>query len=441
MDNIDENRRLLSKEFVAERLFDIRANSVPGIDFWDEIDKTCDASTGNSEGCLLPADPYDFKIKIGDVRVCAHTRRITYVAVVDKVARGKWQIIPFSRYDNPANEKELLSEYAGGGALSVLQIWNFKVYSSAVLGKSWKLPSPLSPSDLWKARRLLCWLKGSNVKLSENIIQKTGFCAPEEEALVSDYEREESENFSEMDKEEEDNGKRTSNMLSFPKWVNYAIAASLVAVIGTSYPVMKPIADEWSRMSKCGDIFEEGRKNVRGGAAHLCFAVGSFCSLSGDVLSCEPEIVFLLPNGTYTVEVKEEGGDFHLRSEYNHASEKKTISWERLLGEKALARGKVYVLSVWDGKKLLLENIFEVISEKHALVISKDLIKEYWKYISRERYDYALAAIYYKHDYYSDAYPILLKLVRENPENEKYRNALNLTEQKLRAQSARSEED
>ncbi|MGN0835431.1 MAG: hypothetical protein ACI4QA_06370 [Candidatus Spyradosoma sp.] len=455
MENIDKKRKKLSKEFVSERQFDLRGSRVPGMDFWDEIDGSDDFAQGLGQKTLTNAAPYDLEIDVGDVRVCAHTRRITYVAVVDRLAREKWLAVPFSRYDNPASEKEFVPEYAGGGSLNVLQLWNARAYSSSVLSKSWRLPCPLSPTDLLATRHLILRLKSNEPKnLPEEIVAMTGLSDSGDEKLLYDYEQEERENFAEMD-EEEAQIRKPSNLILFPMWLRYSVAAaSLVFALGIFG------FRDWNAMVRKGDVFavrceqRAARAMYGTDAARAVFSADCYGFLdiselgrskgnvdtvkifiSGDVFSTTPEIALSLPEGSYTVEIEGTGG-FHANAEYKHTSSEEIVEWEKLFGSEvapSLPRGDAYKISFLKKGKQVASAEFDVLSSADAAEVSGALkeLKTYWKLISNERYEYARAAVFFEQECYADAYSILKKLAASDPANERYRKALTLTFEKL----------
>lgn len=416
-EEIDKIKFEYRKAFLAERKIDI--SEARGIlEFLDEIAPVDDAScTGDMS--LNKVAPYDFEIKEGDIRVCSKTDRITYVAVIDSLKGHAWRVVPFSPYRNPANEREFLPLYRGGGNLSVLQIWNERVYHQRVLEKSWKLAQALDPEDLKNIRFLLRFPRAQQ-DYPNQIRERTGAIEGDGEELVRDYQREERENFEEMD--EEERKIKTSHVLFFPKWISGAVAACIVAAI-TAVPIYK---DFTLRREADRAFFEKSPIQLRGESDFPPEEGGrsQFCSLFGDVYSQTPTICMQdFPEGEYRLLVKEDEGKKEWCARFYSTKKEELLDW-RIFGS-PLDPELSYTVSI-EGKNVLLHQAFVVLSRKYCDELEEDL-KQAEKGWGSDIREYVRASIFYRHSCYAEAYAILQKLVAENPEDEQFRNALEQT--------------
>lgn len=84
--------------------------------------------------------PYDLEVAAGQIRLLADPERMTYVAVMPwGYSPDMWMVIPFSRFENPATDKELLSTDAASAPMfqQVYQVWNTRTWHTSIVQRSW----------------------------------------------------------------------------------------------------------------------------------------------------------------------------------------------------------------------------------------------------------------------------------------------------------------
>ena len=84
--------------------------------------------------------PYDPEVTAGQIRLLADPERMTYVAVMPwGDSPDMWMVIPFSRFENPATDEELLSADAANAPMfqQVYQVWNTRTWHTSIVQRSW----------------------------------------------------------------------------------------------------------------------------------------------------------------------------------------------------------------------------------------------------------------------------------------------------------------
>ena len=84
--------------------------------------------------------PYDREVAPGQIRLLADPERMTYVAVMPWGDNpDMWMVIPFSRFENPATDEELLSANAANAPMfqQVYQVWNMRTWHTSIVQRSW----------------------------------------------------------------------------------------------------------------------------------------------------------------------------------------------------------------------------------------------------------------------------------------------------------------
>lgn len=84
--------------------------------------------------------PYDLEVAAGQIRLLADPERMTYVAVMPwGDSPDMWMVIPFSRFENPATDEELLSADAANAPMfqQVYQVWNMRTWHTSIIQRSW----------------------------------------------------------------------------------------------------------------------------------------------------------------------------------------------------------------------------------------------------------------------------------------------------------------
>lgn len=111
----------------------------------DGADGLPEATTSGADearaACGRLVRPFDVDIQVGDVRLLADAKRLTYALVLQDWGEDTWLVMPYSSYAVPAFDGEMSALKSGGSGLNVLQLWNVRPVSGAVLGKSWKVES------------------------------------------------------------------------------------------------------------------------------------------------------------------------------------------------------------------------------------------------------------------------------------------------------------
>lgn len=83
---------------------------------------------------------YDMEVAAGQIRLLADPERMTYVAIMPwGDSPDMWMVIPFSRFENPATDKELLSTDAASAPMfqQVYQVWNTRTWHTSIVQRSW----------------------------------------------------------------------------------------------------------------------------------------------------------------------------------------------------------------------------------------------------------------------------------------------------------------
>lgn len=145
-------------------------------------------------------NPFDEELEAGQIRLLADTERITYVALLKRWGDDAFIVMPFSRYNSPATDEELKTNFDGGLYLRVLQAWNTRTLQDTTLKKSWCIGT-LPQNDLddawtmWEATI-------ADVTLSDDILQRTGLPIYRKQDPRLKYKREELVNFARIDAED-----------------------------------------------------------------------------------------------------------------------------------------------------------------------------------------------------------------------------------------------
>ena len=147
------------------------------------------------------AHPFDPLVEVGDIRLFSQTERITYGVVL------KWDdlralVVPMSRYDNPADGTEFYAENATDAALfmRVYQLWNARTLQKSLLSKTWKA-GRISDAELARLKQMLRHeLLGE--ELPRALLDRSGLGDLRLSRLIDEYQHEELENFSELDRED-----------------------------------------------------------------------------------------------------------------------------------------------------------------------------------------------------------------------------------------------
>ena len=89
--------------------------------------------------CARLVRPFDRNVQVGDIRLLADAKRLTYALVLQDWGEDMWLTMPYSSYAVPAFDGEMSAVESGGSGLKVLQLWNARPVSGTALAKSWKV--------------------------------------------------------------------------------------------------------------------------------------------------------------------------------------------------------------------------------------------------------------------------------------------------------------
>lgn len=150
------------------------------------------------KGTVSPYDPFP---RTGEIRLLSQPERLTYVAVFP------WDhchslIVPLSRYENPATNRELLAEDSDkkGLFMQVYQCWNARTINNILLAKSW-IAGEISSSEQKCLNQMMHYsLLGD--KLPVDVQNRTGAPIYREEDPRLEYMREATELFAALDAED-----------------------------------------------------------------------------------------------------------------------------------------------------------------------------------------------------------------------------------------------
>ena len=172
----------------------------------------CDEE-GNLSTTVKPVakNPYDEQLEEGQIRLLAHTERITYVSLLKRWNTNAFVVMPFSRYNSPATDEEFKTDFDGGLYLRVLQAWNTRTLQDKTLKQSW-LIGYLSKEDFEAAWKMWESTLG-DVTLTDDLLKKTGLPIYRKIDPRVEYKREELDNFARIDAE--DLAAMTDNSWSF----------------------------------------------------------------------------------------------------------------------------------------------------------------------------------------------------------------------------------
>lgn len=148
----------------------------------------------------VECDPYETELEVGQIRVMPHTERITYVALVRRWEEDSFLVMPFSQFNHPATDEELLTRFDGGMLMRVLQGWNARTLQDKTLQKSW-VAATLPKSDVEDACRLWEMMLGGE-PLGNTLLKRTGLPIYKSDDPRLDYKREELKNFARIDEED-----------------------------------------------------------------------------------------------------------------------------------------------------------------------------------------------------------------------------------------------
>ena len=122
--------------------------------------------------CSERAKPFDEDLAAGQIRILSDLDEITYVVLLRRWESDSFVVCPFSHYDAPATEDEILTDTPGGLYQEVLQVWNIRTLQDETLKRSW-CTGTLPAQDCDDAWQLWRWTMG-RTELSERILKKTG---------------------------------------------------------------------------------------------------------------------------------------------------------------------------------------------------------------------------------------------------------------------------
>lgn len=150
------------------------------------------------KGTVSPYDPFP---RTGEIRLLSQPERLTYVAVFP------WDhchslIVPLSRYENPATNRELLAEDSDkkGLFMQVYQCWNARTINNILLAKSW-IAGEISSSEQKRLNQMMHYsLLGD--KLPVDVQNRTGAPIYKAEDPRLEYMREATELFAALDAED-----------------------------------------------------------------------------------------------------------------------------------------------------------------------------------------------------------------------------------------------
>lgn len=162
-----------------------------------------------SSGVEMPA-PRPFssvRPERGQIRVLSQTETVTYAVVLARWDDNSVLLVPFSRFDDPATEEELKTEFQGGLRMNVLQIWNARSAMETTLRKSWFVGT-LPEQDVKDALLLWKWSIGDVAELPARIADRTGVPIYRTDDPRLEYRREALENFAKFDAEDDANAEK-----------------------------------------------------------------------------------------------------------------------------------------------------------------------------------------------------------------------------------------
>lgn len=137
MNSVDKVRQDAARSFRARYAIRKEMEAIDGAEGLPEA-TTNGAESARAE-CNRQVRPFDRDIQVGDIRLLADAKRLTYALVLQDWGEDTWLTMPYSTYAVPAFDGEMSAIISGGSGLKVLQLWNVRPVSGTALAKSWKV--------------------------------------------------------------------------------------------------------------------------------------------------------------------------------------------------------------------------------------------------------------------------------------------------------------
>lgn len=134
---VEKMRQNATRDFLARHAIRKELETIDGAEGLPEA-TTSGAEAARAE-CGRQVRPFDRDIQVGDIRLLADAKRLTYVLVLQDWGEDLWLTMPYSTYAVPAFDGEMSVLKSGGSGLNVLQLWNARPVSGTALAKSWKV--------------------------------------------------------------------------------------------------------------------------------------------------------------------------------------------------------------------------------------------------------------------------------------------------------------
>ena len=184
--------RFLREYKVLECLRDVPCDEEPK-------EQSCSPELTEKARCI--AHPFNLVVEDGDIRLFSQTERITY-GVILPWDNLRALVVPFSRYDNPAESSEFYAENADERAMfqRVYQVWNARTVQKSLLSMTWRV-GRISPREITRLKQMLRHdLLGEKIPAALSAL--CGFSDFRLARIIGRYHREESENFKALDEED-----------------------------------------------------------------------------------------------------------------------------------------------------------------------------------------------------------------------------------------------
>lgn len=140
---------------------------------------------------------FDGNLAQGQIRVLVDCERITYVAVLKHWSWDQFLIVPYSNFDFPATDEELLTDHDGGGCLRVLQLWNARTIHCWLLARSYCV-GELTAADYESAWSLFSHGM-TDYNVNPAVLERTGVPVYRLDDPRLDYKKTEMQNFRSLD--------------------------------------------------------------------------------------------------------------------------------------------------------------------------------------------------------------------------------------------------
>ena len=135
--SVEKMRQDATRDFLARHAIRKELETIDGAEGLPEA-TTSGAEAARAE-CGRQVRPFDRDIQVGDIRLLADAKRLTYALVLQDWGEDLWLTMPYSTYAVPAFDGEMSVLKSGGSGLNVLQLWNARPVSGTALAKSWKV--------------------------------------------------------------------------------------------------------------------------------------------------------------------------------------------------------------------------------------------------------------------------------------------------------------